>query len=380
MGTNIIDFLHTTAAYQTAVVQLLTFESEKLAEKLTLAESRPLVVISAEIAPPGFGPSGTISTTNFSYYYSFGQLYSVTRNDAFPKDQDSTNLWKLAGEKSLIDTNGAYQLATQILSRLQIDVAAMEQALPPRVHQMVELRRSHENPEVAPERVQVPLFLVSWGRFQPSYGRVNPVNLTILGTTREIVKLSITTRKFFTNSPVQLTNASELLSPVPSELDIVRRLFSEPGYQIVNDPEKVKLTLIEDLQGADDPIVADRHPPRSRSITLSRKAGKAMSAQLLNFKSYAWGSQKACMPVYGVKAEFLRGGKKVEVLFCFECAILRVKHGGEAREENFDFAFNELLKIIRKEFPRDRELQKIEWNEEEKTWENFLRSLPGAVR
>src|SRR5688500_4849046 len=116
MTTNIIDFLHTTAAYQTAIVQLLTTEVNKLADKLDLAGSRPLMVVEADAGLSPLGVAGSIVTTDYGFTFSEGRLATFQKPLWLAKATRSTNIHELADKTSLISSNGAYQLATQTLA------------------------------------------------------------------------------------------------------------------------------------------------------------------------------------------------------------------------------------------------------------------------
>jgi hypothetical protein len=360
MTTNIIDFLHTTAAYQTAIVQILTLEAGKLADKLNLAETRPPIIMEAEAQLPPFGIAGIILTTNYTYVFSEGRLTEMEKRLWLGRVTPSTNIHELASVSSLISSNGAYQIATQTLAVLGVDVSVLEKRLPPGVHQLYVRNPIGTNVVTSALGSPTPLFFVSWGGKKPPMDRFNPVYLKILGSTREVVQLVIRDQKVFTNAPLVLTNTADLLGPAPPKRHFVESFFGgAQAYGIVEAPDETRVTLITDQrvttgEKQDGPFLS-----RGQTLKLTRKQAAELSARLLDFSSFAWLTDKLCSPDYGVRVEFVRSSKSVEVLLCFECDILRVTTEGHSREEDFDPAHNELARFMQALFPEDKEIQSI---------------------
>jgi hypothetical protein len=71
--TNIIELLHTTASYQTAVFQLMVGEANLAATQLDLNDSRPLVINQNtndwNVSPPPLGIGGSVLTSNYIFEF-----------------------------------------------------------------------------------------------------------------------------------------------------------------------------------------------------------------------------------------------------------------------------------------------------------------------
>ncbi len=88
--TNVIAFLHTTTAYQTAALQLMVGEANFAARQLDLKESLPIVVPADtnnwEVEPPPMGLGGDITTSNYFFEFHEGRLKTIRKNDWIKKD------------------------------------------------------------------------------------------------------------------------------------------------------------------------------------------------------------------------------------------------------------------------------------------------------
>ena len=90
-----------------------------------------------------------------------------------------------------------------------------------------------------------------------------------------------------------------------------------------------------------------------------------LSKVLLNDHSYPHynGTMKDCAPEPGVVVTFSNEKKDVDIFFCFECAILIVKTDGKATSDglqsDFDPSRAELVRIVKKIFPKDSQIQSL---------------------
>ncbi len=83
-------------------------------------------------------------------------------------------------------------------------------------------------------------------------------------------------------------------------------------------------------------------------------------ADVLSEDIYEWDSAKGCKIMPGLAARFVRGDRRLEVVFCFECDILAVYLDGQAvGSEDFDRAHRRLAALAREWFPLDAEIQKL---------------------
>jgi hypothetical protein len=179
-----------------------------------------------------FGTMGTIETTNFEFFFRQGKLLEVMRFSEHEVEYLAHDLDKLVGKPSLIDTNGAYQLATQWLASVNVDVAALEKQFPHSVNQLRYL------PHGATNAVLLPIYFVGLGTNNVQHlGNMpvtyNPaVEVEILGTTKELQDLSIARNSDdapYDHRPLLLiTNALDLIrTPNPPTMQLQRPSSSQ---------------------------------------------------------------------------------------------------------------------------------------------------------
>jgi hypothetical protein len=137
------------------------------------------------------------------------------------------SLDRLVGQPSLIDTNGAYQLATQWLTAVGVDVSALEKQFPHSVNQLQYLARGATN------TVLLPLYYVGLGtnvspKLMPS-GFDPAVEVEILGITKELQDLEINDFSFSHRPLLLITNALELIrTPNPPMKQLQRPTTNSP--------------------------------------------------------------------------------------------------------------------------------------------------------
>lgn len=243
---------HLMIAYRAAVIQKMLAEANYFADRLRLPTPRPIRLadirdawvahpwfgIIDEHYPPylgylpktvfstniyngnipretrlralKFGVEGWIETTNFQFSFYQGSLRDVMRLDAPNMERYAQRLDQLVGKPSLIDTNGAYQLATQWLAAVDVNVTALEKQYPPSVNQLSYLPRGASN------AVILPLYYVDFG-LRPIH-RESPVEVEILGTTKELQELSVANG--YVGSDVPYDHRPLLI--ITNALDLVR--------------------------------------------------------------------------------------------------------------------------------------------------------------
>lgn len=93
---------------------------------------------------------------------------------------------------------------------------------------------------------------------------------------------------------------------------------------------------------------------------LDPKLAKPLAETLVAYDSYEREIAKACEPIFGVRATFIRGAVKTDVLFCFQCQILTVYHQGKrVGGGEFDPVKGKLEKLVKQIFPKDAAIQKL---------------------
>jgi hypothetical protein len=179
-----------------------------------------------------FGVMGTMETTNFFFSFRNGKLCEVLRLSEHSIEYYAHDLDKLVGKPSLIDTNGAYQLATQWLAAVDMDMTALGK-LKWTVNQLHYLAHGATN------AVALPLYYVDFGnKHYPASGNLHAfdeslITVEVLGTTKELQDLKIKDLSFSRRPQMLITNALELLrTPDPSEksLQPIEKNSKVPQY------------------------------------------------------------------------------------------------------------------------------------------------------
>jgi hypothetical protein len=120
------NFFFTTESYKREALQMLIEEANRVANQLNLPETTITISNLAEvfIEPPASGAIGFVSTTNYAYMVGNGRKFSglTQRNlgESFERVKAAYH-WPI----SRLDTNAAFQVATQILSAVRMDVTAL---------------------------------------------------------------------------------------------------------------------------------------------------------------------------------------------------------------------------------------------------------------
>jgi hypothetical protein len=294
------------------------------------------------------GVSGTVGTSNHIFTFTKGYPYFLRKQHWLRKIQPAaTNVYDLAGLSCLLDTNGAYQLATQWLTALSIDVAALEKAYPKMVLQIP--NRSSRKAPTDDSQTHLPLFLVRWGTANQRTVFGSPVGMMIFGATKEVVELFIGNTNFFTCQPLTLTNAAQLLGSLPPKRKFVEDyLGGEQAYDAVAKPDWVEVVLmgVKDRDVGNSPIVE-----QTQAVRLNPEMAKDVSALLLDFDSYRWRVKMFHLCFQHVKVTFGRGERKVSFLICPECDDIHVAFDRHIEGQTFQPAHDRLMKLLLQVFP-----------------------------
>ena len=175
---------------------------------------------------------GKVLTTNYHFTFTapyfaapprhstacMARLVLIDRTD-YLGSREIDLIRRVANTPSRIGTNEALQLATQWLSTLSVDVAALQRISGPAEVKQMEIGEKWLDPAVDANDPDVifgdrrptgmrwlPIYTVVWGA-----GDLD-AHVVILGTTRELLTLSVRNTSVFTNQPMVITNFMELLS------------------------------------------------------------------------------------------------------------------------------------------------------------------------
>ena len=375
MLTNVIAYLHTTLAYQSAAMQLMAGQANFDAQQLHLRETLPVVAPADtnawSVAAPPDGVTGGFATPNYFYKFVGGKLVSIQRK-ARPRGApaDAAEL-----QPSLIDTNGAYELARQWLTAISVDVPALESKhphnvmefaqRPPMAHERNRARAGVTNrpPErviAAPNKSTAtpPIFRVTWGGRNPglpSASTAVQVTMEILGSTKQCIGLRIQNPELVKAPPLQVTNAAKLLGTPPPPQHFVEEFLGGPeACATVARPDRVAAWLL-----GSQPDEPDKKIARTPAVAADANTAALLARTLTDFNAYSWLEEKGGLPEYQAAVRFTKGNDTVEFLISFESDQLQVTHDGRVAEKDCDGAHIALVQAIKAVFPRDEVVKNL---------------------
>jgi hypothetical protein len=201
--------MFTTEAYHKEALKLLISEANRVAEELQLPEKSPITdssLVRLFIPPYGMarriGAIGAVTTTNYTYYVSVNNKFSFlegTHQDADRQRWYQEYSWPV----SRLDTNGAYQLATQWLKATSMDVDGLNNDCNLHVEPSA-LRGQGTN------ACFLPVYWVYWTKGEEGRGSVASVEL--FAPTKTLMQLRVEDSDYILRNPVIITNLGYLLS------------------------------------------------------------------------------------------------------------------------------------------------------------------------
>lgn len=207
-----------TQAYKYVALALMLVQVNFFAGNVGLKLARPIteqdVRNGSHVGPPNTNDfSGSILTDAYFFGFGWGHLANFHRND-FRSDSDAAvrerNI-RLSKLSSLIDTNGAYELATNWLSAIGVDLTAMEKKYKLNI---IQWRYRREGLSQGP--IMLPVYQVEWrgSPFKSPRRRADMavVTLTILGCTKELIEFHILDDALFVRPAIRITDQAKLLS------------------------------------------------------------------------------------------------------------------------------------------------------------------------
>jgi hypothetical protein len=200
----------TTPAYRSEALRLVIQEANKVAEELNLLEQLPIMetnLVAAYIPPPKMaqrlgGALGNVTTSNYTYYVSIANKFCFLEQDHLEQGYDKLRmqyLWPI----SRMNTNEAYQLATQWLAAASMDVKGITRDCDVHIDAFT--------PEGKNGKHFVPVYWVYWtGRERQARGTVAEVEF--VEPTKTIRKLRVNRPEYILRPSLQITNLDYLLS------------------------------------------------------------------------------------------------------------------------------------------------------------------------
>lgn len=390
MITNLVQI----AAYKALALQLMIGEADQLTRELGLPVQHPIQMqqlADAFVGPPLYGVAGSIQTTNLAVTFSGGQFHTLTRIDIYPPLKMSPATIKKLPPTANISAGEAYQLATQWLTSISMDVASLEKHYPPKISQQV--YSGPENPNATrfergqpdiPSRTYIAYFEIAWDDGHLKEFQRPPVMVTVLGNTKELVRLQLADRSFLRRPPLLVpnqaefglvTNTDSFVPAVPATNQAITpgpwrvpRWAPKPDFtpdqlqewmakflggtnvvQTLADPEQVKvyrLKEFDDLMKVRNNL--EDYPAKRRPSSAKLAPAKLLGEKIASTSSYDW-RLRAFMPNFKYRLQFIRDTNVVDVIIAPEESTLRVYSASRRTLEiNYQPAAAEITKLIKK--------------------------------
>jgi hypothetical protein len=212
----------TTKAFQSEALKLVIQEANQVARELNLPENLPITesnIIGSFVGPFGFTYAykkvGNITTKAYLYGVEQGNKFS----DLTIADYDQTCLrFKLRGQLAIaeMDTNAAYEIATNWLASLSMDVAGLNRdckahvALSPYWNGFPHLGGS-------PGTQFVPIYFVWWTSLDNEMSDAgDKAHVELYAPTKTLLQLSVQDQKYILRKALVFTNLASLFPGVAS--------------------------------------------------------------------------------------------------------------------------------------------------------------------
>ncbi len=213
----------TSIQYQRCVLDSLLKEANEVALDLNLKENIPITasnLVRAYISPFGFayseGSLGNVSTANYVYGAERDLKFSditVTKIDDRCRGYAEQYEWPL----SLFDTNAAYQLATQWLDAVHMDVAGLNRDYEAAV--AVDPYWNNVRIGELPKHTFTPIYYVSWlVKGKPPYSAGGGASVELFLPTKTLLSLKVDDSRHILREPIAFTNLAALF---PGKANVV---------------------------------------------------------------------------------------------------------------------------------------------------------------
>ena len=203
-------------AYKYVALALMLTEINFCAGRLHLPADLPIKEQSlraeAVFPPQVIGFAGRLDTDKYSFSFAKdGRLRFITKLDNGRGDKTLREyLEGLSKTPSIINTNSAYQIATNWLAAMDVDLQRLEKEHPPTVKQQTFVPWADSGKTNLAE-ISLPIFDVKWGDWaQPV------IDIQISGATGELLKLRQEDDSY-SKRPASLIKDMDKLLAIPDE-------------------------------------------------------------------------------------------------------------------------------------------------------------------
>jgi len=146
----------------------------------------------------------------------------------------------------------------------------------------------------------------------------------------------------------------------PTESQLIESLGGAQVAEVIKNSQRTEIALIE------PPDDKQSHPANEFVETVkSQEVPTTIAADLRRIlldpnENLHDETAKGCVPRYGVRVRFVAGQDRVDVYFCFECAIMEFYFNDKPVGGNdFELAYRQLISDIRKIYPAHEGLAKL---------------------
>lgn len=205
--------LFVSAAYRYVALALMLAEANHAIEKLEIPGWKQVAaadVVSYHVSPPRLSPGGSVDTA--THIFGFGrngqlQFIQMKEPDSNLSLEERHRKW--AGMKSLVDTNTAYVLASNWLTKLDVDVTKLQNTYPVQVVQEYYFSGGLQAKET---KVMLPRYEVRWGTNETEPA----VWISIFGPTKQPIHIRQTDSSF-SHRPHGITKDPEKLLAIKDD-------------------------------------------------------------------------------------------------------------------------------------------------------------------
>jgi len=195
-------------AYKFVVITVLVAEANFCTERLSLPVNRPITENKLSykfVTPPDIlslgGAGGRVDFGQYSFSEGHHPHFFINKNDPFGDLSAAEQNEMLSHKKSLINTNEAYQLATNWLASVDVDVSKLEQTSKWEVRQRWCFGDNGA-------KILLPVFYVRWGEWNEA-----KVEISVDGRNKDLLELRMMNHGAFSRHPTELVkNLDKLLA------------------------------------------------------------------------------------------------------------------------------------------------------------------------
>lgn len=207
----------TTAAYEKEARRLVLEEATKVATELGLPEELPLTesnIVQSFIPPFGFAymneSVGNVTSHRYWYFVAKGWKFS-TLTIANSSGVEASYAQQYRWPSSRLDTNTAYNLATQWLAAVSMDVAGLNRDCVMHAAPDPHWNRYRWNTPFT-KATFTPIYSVYWIPRQSTNGSSVAASVGLFAPDKTLLSLRVEDPKYILRKPLQFTNLDELLA------------------------------------------------------------------------------------------------------------------------------------------------------------------------